>query len=152
MGKMLRFLREWLYNWGASTGGSSFGILRTMSQKQFGLSIRIMSSISKQLGAFAVTTSKDKTMHIIDTRSKSINRIIRSKHSTWFNALDISDDGKFIMASNFDNYVVFYDMSSAKVLRTLRVHNVGNLCVKLVRNGRLLLIGTQDGHVQVIRL
>ena len=106
----------------------------------------------KAHGRFIVTTSKDKTMHIIDTRSKAITRVIRSKFSTWFNAIDISIDGKVAIASNFDNYILFYEMKSAKVLRSLRTHNVGNLCTKLSRNGRTLFVGTQDGKVQVLRL
>ena len=105
-------------------------------------------------GEYVVSTSKDKTARIWSLSPLSTRRTLKSQGSpSWCSCVAISDDGETIACGSFDNSVLLFGARTGKLLRQLSVHNEGILTVAFARaEPGTLLLGTANGHVQIIKL
>mmetsp|Transcript_23767 Transcript_23767/g.59994 ORF Transcript_23767/g.59994 Transcript_23767/m.59994 type:complete len:409 (-) Transcript_23767:301-1527(-) len=97
------------------------------------------------------TSSRDRCVRLWDPKDGHLFTTI-DDHPSCASTLSFSKDGKVLAAGSFDNFILLYNAETGALHRQLRVFNEGVVCVCLHSDINALLIGANDGSVQVIPL
>ncbi len=93
------------------------------------------------------SAARDGTIKLWDyTTGETVGAPMRP--SSWALSIAFSPDGRVLAAGSLDSTISLYQTATQDLLRQLKVHNDGALCIQF--QGRQLLISTADGQLQIV--
>lgn len=97
------------------------------------------------------TTSRDCSIRAFDYVAGITNGVIEIMPS-WACSISLSENGEYLACSTFDNNVLIFRTLDLKLVRTIRVFNLGINCVSFPKDLSYLVLGTNEGYLQQIML
>ncbi|KAJ3348592.1 hypothetical protein HDU83_001133 [Entophlyctis luteolus] len=101
--------------------------------------------------AHLLTASRDMTVRLFDYVTGAEVYAV-SLAPSWACAVAFSASGEFFATGSFDNNVGIYAVKDGRVVRQIRVLNLGIMCVRWAKDLSYVVVGTQEGFLQQIPL